>query len=85
MYNKTTDNIERDDEDEDKKNTDAAGNDTENNDDFLRDVHQDGEIKDEDFGATANMAVTPKFSLSRVDQHLVDKRIPMSLQFRKIK
>ena len=49
MYNKkTTDNIESDDsEDEDGRNTDAAGNGTKNNDDFLRDVHQDGEIKDE--------------------------------------
>ena len=54
--NKTADNIERDDsEDEDGRNTDAAGNGTKNNDDFLRDVHQDGEIKDEDFGASANI------------------------------
>ena len=57
MYdNKTTDNIERDDsEDEDGRNTDAAGNGTENNDEFLRDLHQDSEIKNEDFGATANI------------------------------
>ena len=48
--NKTTDDIESDDsEDEDGRNTDAAENGTKNNDDFLRDVHQDGEIKDEDF------------------------------------
>ena len=35
--------------------TDAARNGTENYDEFPRDVHQDGEIKDEDFGATANI------------------------------
>ena len=53
--NKTTDNIESDDSaDADKENMDAAGN-TENNDDFLRDVHQDDETKDEDFGTTANI------------------------------
>ena len=47
--NKTTDNIESDDSgDKDGRNTDAAGNVTENNDDFLRDV-------DEDSGATANI------------------------------
>ena len=52
MYNcKTTDNIESD----DSGDEDAARNGTENNDVFLRDVHQDGEIKDEDFGATANI------------------------------
>ena len=57
MYNnKTTDNIVSDDwEDEDGRNNDATGNGTENNDDFLRDVHQDGEIKDENLGATANI------------------------------
>ena len=49
MYdNKKTDNIESD-KDEDRRNTDAAVNGTEKNDDFLRDVHQNGEIKDEDF------------------------------------
>ena len=38
MYNdKTTDNIVS--EDEDKENTDAAGNGTENNDVFPRDVY----------------------------------------------
>ena len=44
MYNnETTNNIESDDKEyENGRNTDAAGNGTENNDDFLRDVHQDG-------------------------------------------
>ena len=51
--NKTTDNIESDDSKDDGRNTDAAGNGTNNNDDFPSDVHQDGEIKDEDFGASA--------------------------------
>ena len=49
-------------EDEDRRNTDAEGNGTENNDDLPRDVHQDGRIKDEDSKATA-----------RIDQHLLDK------------
>ena len=53
MYNDKTDNIES--ENEDGRNTDAAGNGTVNNDDFPRDVLEDGKIRNEDFGATANI------------------------------
>ena len=73
MYNnKTNDNVESDDsEDEDGRNTDATRNGTENNDDFLKDVHEDGEIKDEDFGATANNELGRSASGRQVNPHLI--------------
>ena len=79
MYNnKTADNIESDDrKDEDGRNSDAAGNGTKNNDDFPRDVHQDGKIKDEDFRTTANIEQGRSASGIQVN--------PISLQFRKFK
>ena len=49
-------NIESDDSEyKDKENMDATRNDTENNDKFPRDEHQDSVEKDEEFGATANL------------------------------
>ena len=56
--------------DEDGKNTDAAVNGTEKNDDFLRDVHQDSEIKDEDFGATTNIEQGRLASGRQVNPHV---------------
>ena len=72
MYNnKTTDNIESDDsEDEDKENT-AAGNGTENNDDFPKDVHQDCETKDEDSGDIANIEQGRSASARQVNPNVI--------------
>ena len=83
MYNnKTTANIESDDsEDEDERNTDAAGNGTENNDDFLRDIHQDGEIKDEYFGAMAKTEHGRSASGRQVNLNVITVQKDQIVQF----
>ena len=81
--NKTTNNIESDDsEDEDERNTDAAGNGTVNNNDFLRDVHQDGEIKDEDFGATASIEQGRSASDGQLNLNVITVQKDQIVQFR---
>ena len=68
----TTDNIKSDDsKDEDGRNTDAAGNATENNDDFLRDVHEDGEIRYGDFGAAAYTGQDKSVSGRQVNPNVI--------------
>ena len=83
MYNnKTTDNIKSDDsEDEDRRNTDAVVNGTGNNDDFLRDVHEDGETKDEDFGATANIEQCRSASGRQVNPNVITVQKEQIVQF----
>ena len=66
--------------DEDKKNTDAAGNGTENNDDFPRDVHQGGRIKDEDFGATVNIEQSRSIS-GKVNPNVITIQKDQIIQF----
>ena len=80
--NKTTDDIESDDsEDEDERNTDAAENGTKNNDDFPSDVHQDGEIKDEDFGVTANIEQGSSVSGRQVNPNVITVQKDQIVQF----
>ena len=83
MYNnKTTDNIESDNsEDEDRRNADTAVNGTENNDDFLRNVHQDDEIKDEDFGATVNIERGRSASCRHVNPNVITVQKDQIVQF----
>ena len=53
----------------------------ENYDDFLRDVHQDCETKDEDFGATANKEQGRSASARQVNPNVIIVQKDQIIQF----
>ena len=79
-YNKTINNIESD----DSENMAAAGNDTEKNDDFPRDVHQDSDWfdKKEDFGAIANIEKDRSASVRQVISNVIKVQKDQMIQFK---